>query len=199
VLDRFEFPGTDPAVRGRLEDELAQVGAVALHGRLAQVDPEAAARIIPTNGRRVVRALEVIELTGQPFSASLPAQEYVDPVTVQLGIDCPRPVLDDRIEERVRRMWEAGLVDEVRSLSTYGLREGRTASRALGYQQVLAHLAGECTEAEAFEATVTGTRRFARKQDAWFRKDPRISWVAWDDPRQVEAALAAVEEISRRA
>ena len=192
VVDRFEFPGTDPSVRARYEEDLASVGAVALHGRLAEVDPDAAARIIPTNGRRVVRALEVIELTGRPFAASLPAQEYVDPATVQIGIDCPRDVLDERIELRVRRMWDAGLVDEVRALTAHGLREGRTAGRALGYQQVLAFLAGECTEAEAFEATVAGTRRFARKQDSWFRKDPRIRWVGWDDPDRLGAAVAAV-------
>ena len=199
VLDRFEFPGTDPEVRGRYEEELAALGPATLHQRLAEIDPEAAARIIPTNGRRVVRALEVIELTGRPFTAALPAQEYADPETVQLGIDCPRPVLDQRIEERVRRMWDAGFVDEVRALETQGLRDGRTASRALGYQQVLAFLAGECTEGEAFDATVTGTRRFARKQDAWFRKDPRIHWVAWDDPRLLQAALGVVETVSRPA
>jgi tRNA dimethylallyltransferase len=192
VLDRFEFPGTDPEVRARYDRELASVGAVALHARLAEIDPEAAGRIIPTNGRRVVRALEVIELTGRPFSAALPAQEYADPATVQIGIDCPRPVLDQRIEERVRRMWAAGFVDEVRALEAHGLRDGRTASRALGYQQVLAFLAGQCTEEEAFTATVTGTRRFARKQDAWYRKDSRIHWVAWDDPDRVGAAVAAV-------
>jgi tRNA dimethylallyltransferase len=192
VLDRFEFPGTDPEVRQRYERELAAAGAVALHARLREVDPDAAARIIPTNGRRVVRALEVIELTGRPFTAALPAQEYADRATVQIGIDCPRPVLDQRIEERVRRMWDAGFVDEVRALEARGLREGRTASRALGYQQVLAFLAGECTEDEAFTATVAGTRRFARKQDAWFRKDPRIHWVGWDDPDRLEAAATAV-------
>jgi tRNA dimethylallyltransferase len=169
---------------------------VALHARLAEVDADAASRIIPTNGRRVVRALEVVELTGRPFSASLPVQEYADAATVQVGIDCPRPVLDERIEQRVRRMWHAGFVDEVRALSARGLREGRTAGRALGYQQVLAFLAGECTEAEALEATVTGTRRFARKQDAWFRKDPRIHWVSWDDPHLVQAATDAVRSLS---
>ena len=192
VIDRFEFPGTDPAVRARYEAELAELGAVALHARLAGIDPSAAGRIIPTNGRRVVRALEVIELTGRPFTASLPAQQYADPATVQVRIDCPRPVLDQRIEERVRRMWDAGFVDEVRALESRSLRQGRTASRALGYQQVLAFLAGECSEEEAFTATVTGTRRFARKQDAWFRKDPRIHWVAWDDPQRLDAAVAAV-------
>ncbi|CAA9373431.1 MAG: tRNA dimethylallyltransferase [uncultured Nocardioidaceae bacterium] len=192
VLDRFEFPGTDPAVRSRYEEQLAEVGPQALHARLAEVDPEAAGRILPLNGRRIVRALEVIELTGRPFSASLPALEYVDPATVQIGIDCPRAVLDERIEQRVRRMWDAGFVDEVRALAERGLREGRTASRALGYQQVLAHLSGEMTEVEALEATVNGTRRFARKQDAWFRKDPRIHWVDWDDPGVVESAVAVV-------
>ncbi|WP_148575114.1 tRNA (adenosine(37)-N6)-dimethylallyltransferase MiaA [Nocardioides caldifontis] len=192
VLDRFEFPGTDPAVRARLDAELAERGPLVLHRRLAERDPEAAAKILPSNGRRVVRALEVIELTGRPFSATLPRQEYADPATVQVGLDCPRPVLDERIEERVRRMWEAGLVDEVRALEQQGLREGLTASRALGYQQVLELLAGTCTEEEAFDATVRGTRKFARRQDSWFRKDPRIHWVAFDAPDRVEQAVAAV-------
>jgi tRNA dimethylallyltransferase len=187
VIDGFEFPGTEPELRARLDAELAEV------------DPVAAARIIPTNGRRVVRALEVVELTGRPFSATLPRQEYVDAATVQIGIDCPRPVLDGRIEERVRRMWEAGFVDEVRTLEGRGLRDGLTASRALGYQQLLEHLAGGCTEQEAFDATVTGTRRFARRQDAWFRKDPRITWVAWDDPDRVAGAVRAVQAVRRSA
>jgi tRNA dimethylallyltransferase len=199
VIDGFEFPGTEPELRARLDAELAAVGPVALHARLAEVDPVAAARIIPTNGRRVVRALEVVELTGRPFSATLPRQEYVDAATVQIGIDCPRPVLDGRIEERVRRMWEAGFVDEVRTLEGRGLRDGLTASRALGYQQLLEHLAGGCTEQEAFDATVTGTRRFARRQDAWFRKDPRITWVAWDDPDRLAGAVRAVQAVRRSA
>ncbi len=195
VLDRFEFPGTDETVRSGLESELAKAGAVALHRRLGEVDPIAAAQILPTNGRRVVRALEVIELTGKPFTASLPAREYAEPRTLQVGVECPRPVIHARIAERVRRMWDAGLVAEVRRLEARGLRRGRTASRALGYQQVLAHLAGECTEQEAFEATVTGTRRFARRQDAWFGRDHRITWVAWDDPERVESALDAVHAL----
>jgi tRNA dimethylallyltransferase len=195
VVDRFEFPGTEPELRARLAAELAEVGAPALHARLAEVDPAAAEAIIPSNGRRVVRALEVVELTGRPFSASLPQQEYADPATVQVGIDCPRPVLDERIEERVRRMWEAGFVEEVRALEARGLREGLTASRALGYQQLLDHLAGRCTEEQAFDATVAGTRRFVRRQDAWFRKDPRITWVAWDAPHRVAAAVRAVRAV----
>lgn len=192
VLDRFEFPGTDPAVRARLEQELAAVGPEALHRRLAELDPPAAERIIPTNGRRVVRALEVIEITGRPFSASLPALEYAVEGAHQVGVDIPRDVLDERIALRVERMWEAGFVEEVRRLADRGLREGRTANRALGYQQVLAFLDGEITEAEAKEQTITGTRRFARRQDSWFRKDPRITWVAWDDPDRVAKALAAI-------
>jgi tRNA dimethylallyltransferase len=111
---------------------------------------------------------------------------------VQVGVDCPRPVLDERIERRVRTMWDAGLVDEVRALVGRGLREGRTSSRALGYQQLLAHLAGESTEQEAFDATVSGTKRFARRQDSWFRKDPRIRWVAWDDPDRLRRAVEIV-------
>ena len=192
VLDGFEFPGTDPEVRARLEAELAEVGSGALHRRLAGVDPGAAARIEPANGRRVVRALEVGEITGRPFSASLPDPSYVYPGTVQVGVRIPRPVLDERIEQRVRRMWENGLVEEVRALARRGLRDGRTAKRALGYQQVLTFLDGDCTEAEALERTVVGTRRFARRQESWFVKDERITWVEWDDPARVEVAEAAV-------
>jgi tRNA dimethylallyltransferase len=193
VLDRFEFPGTEPEVRARLEAELDAVGSGELHRRLAGVDPEAAARIVPANGRRVVRALEVVEITGRPFSASLPDPTYVQEPTVQVGVRIPRPVLDERIELRVRRMWDAGLVEEVRRLAGAGLREGRTAHRALGYQQVLAFLDGECSEQEAFERTVFGTRRFARRQESWFHKDPRITWVDWDDPDRARVATAVVE------
>ena len=193
ILDRFEFPGTDPAVRERFEAELAEVGPQALHRRLATLDPAAAARIIPTNGRRVVRALEVIEITGRPFSASLPELTYAVEDAHQIGVDIPRDVLDERIALRVQRMWDAGFVEEVRRLADHGLREGRTANRALGYQQVLAFLDGEITEDEAKEQTVAGTRRFARRQDSWFRKDPRITWVAWDDPDRVAKALAAID------
>ncbi len=198
VIDRFEFPGTDEAVRGRLEADLARVGSLALHERLREVDPDAAAKVLPSNSRRVVRALEVVELTGRPFSASLPEQRYFHERTVQVGVRIPRPVLDERIEQRVRRMWDDGLVEEVRRLEERGLRDGRTASRALGYQQVLAFLAGETTEQAAFEATVVRTRQFARRQDAWFRKDPRIHWVSWDDPQIVRAALVGLSRPTGR-
>ena len=188
ILDRFEFPGTDPAVRHQLEEELAAVGPEAMHRRLTVVDTEAAARIIPANGRRVVRALEVIAITGRPFSATLPELRYFYDDAHQVGVDIPRPVLDARIALRVQRMWDAGFVEEVRRLADRGLRAGRTANRALGYQQVLDFLDGELTEEEAKEKTITGTRRFARRQDSWFRKDPRITWVGWDDPDRVEQA-----------
>ena len=195
VLDTFEFPGTDPTVRMALEVLLEAEGAAALHRRLQEVDPIAAAAIIPTNGRRVVRALEVVQITGRPFSATLPRLEYFYDHAVQVGVDIPRDVLDERIERRVRLMWEAGLVDEVRRLADAGLRAGRTAPRALGYQQVLAFLDGTISEDEAFEQTVAGTRRFARKQDAWFRKDPRITWVGWNDPDRAARAVSAVRTV----
>ena len=195
VLDRFEFPGTDEAVRGELQAELDRVGPVALHDRLRASDPEAAERILPENGRRVVRALEVIAITGRPFTASLPTMEYADPLSIQVGVDIDRPTLDLRIEQRVAEMFEAGFVAEVERLLAAGLADAPTASRAIGYREVAAHLAGELTLDEARERTVTATRRFARRQDSWFRKDPRIVWVRHDDPDRVEAAVRAVERL----
>jgi tRNA dimethylallyltransferase len=192
VLDRFDFPGTDPAVRARYEDRLTAEGPLLLHRELAAKDPEAADRIIETNGRRIVRALEVIELTGRLFSATLPSLTYFYDDAHQVGVDIPRDVLDERIALRVEHMWEQGFVAEVRRLEAAGLREARTASAALGYQQVLALLAGELTEREAKEQTIQGTRRFARRQDSWFRKDPRITWVQWDDPDRVGKALSSL-------
>jgi tRNA dimethylallyltransferase len=194
VVDRFEFPGTDPRVRAGLEAELQRVGSEALHARLAERDPEAAELILPSNGRRIVRALEVVELTGGPFTAALPTYEYAYPSVTQIGVDVPRDVLDRRIADRVDAMWGAGLVDEVRSLERRGLRTGRTASRALGYAQVLRFIAGECTEDEARTETVRATRRFARRQDSWFRKDPRVVWIPYDAPDLVAQALALIPD-----
>ncbi len=196
VLDEFDFPGTDPEVRDRLEAELARVGPAALHARLAELDPAAAEQVLPSNGRRVVRALEVVEITGRPFRAALPERSYHYPAAVQIGLDIDRATLEARIAERVRSMWAAGFVDEVRGLVAHGLRAGRTAPRALGYRQVLAFLDGELSEAEARERTITGTRRFARRQDSWFRKDPRITWVSCQDPDRVEKAIEAVGPVS---
>jgi len=191
VLDRMEFPGTDPEVRARLEAELDAVGSGVLHARLAVLDPAAAASILPSNGRRVVRALEVVEITGAAFTATLPEQVDVYP-SVQIGLDVPRPELDRRIDLRVERMWAAGLVDEVRGLVGAGLREGRTASRALGYAQVLRMLDGELSEAAAIEETQRATRRFARRQDTWFRRDPRVAWLPHDTNDLTTEALAAI-------
>ncbi|QQC91741.1 tRNA (adenosine(37)-N6)-dimethylallyltransferase MiaA [Streptomyces alfalfae] len=195
AVDHLEFPGTDPEVRARLEEELTLRGPGALHARLAAADPGAGRAILPSNGRRIVRALEVIEITGKPFTANLPGHDSVYD-TVQIGVDVARPELDERIATRVDRMWEAGLVDEVRTLAGQGLREGRTASRALGYQQVLAALAGECTEDEARAETVRATKRFARRQDSWFRRDPRVHWLsgaAADRGRLPGHAMALIE------
>ena len=196
ILDRFEFPATDPLVRGRLEAALAETGARALHARLAQVDPAAAAGMEPDNGRRVVRALEVIELTGGPYSGALPELTYADPLTVQIAIEIDRPTLDARIEQRVRHMFDQGFVAEVERLLSEGLADGVTASRAIGYRQVMAHLAGDLTQEQAQQQTVFATRRFARKQLGWWRKDPRIVWLDHDDPGLVEAALAAVRRVT---
>jgi tRNA dimethylallyltransferase len=167
VLDALEFPGTDPDVRARLEAELEEVGSGALHARLAQ-----------------------LEITGGPFTATLPEHRDVYP-SVQIGLDVPRPELDRRIDVRVERMWAGGLVDEVRRLLDAGLREGRTASRALGYAQVIRFLDGELTEEQALEDTQRATRRFARRQDTWFRRDERIVWLPYDADDLLARALVA--------
>ncbi|MCW0215545.1 MAG: tRNA (adenosine(37)-N6)-dimethylallyltransferase MiaA [Pseudonocardia sp.] len=182
VVDELEFPGTDPVVRGRLEAELAGVGAAALHRRLAEVDPVAAGAVLPSNGRRIVRALEVVELTGRPFSANLPGTRPPRYDAVLLGVDRDTAELDERIALRVDRMLAAGLVEETRALAGRGLREGRTAGRALGYQQVLAFLDGEYPLETAAEETVRRTRRFVRRQRSWFRRDRRIHWLDGADP-----------------
>jgi tRNA dimethylallyltransferase len=176
ALDDLHFPGTDSDIRVRLEAELARCGTAALHARLATLDPAAAAAILPSNGRRIVRALEVIEISGRPYTATLPGYDQAS-TAVQIGIALPRPELDQRIAARVERMWQAGFEAEVRRLVADGLRQGKTASRALGYQQVLRHLDGDCTLDEARAETVRATRRFARRQESWFRRDSRVSWL----------------------
>ncbi len=193
VIDRLDFPGTDADVRGRWEAELAARGAEALHALLAERDPDAAAQILPSNGRRIVRALEVIELTGEPFAATLPPFESIYPEVVLIGLDVPRDVLDARIAERVDHMIAAGFLDEVRSLVPHGLAGSPTASRALGYRQMLECLDGSLAADEAREATIAGTRAFARRQDRLFRKDPRIHWLAYDSPTLADDALALAE------
>ncbi len=191
ALDHLQIPPTDPKVRARLEREAEQFGGPALHARLAAADPAAAARILSGNVRRVVRALEVVELTGRPFSATLPEPRYLRP-TVQVGLRAERPVLDERIDQRVRRMWDAGLLSEVEQLLARGLREGRTASRAVGYAQALAQLDGRLDEREAQDDTARLTRRLARRQESWFGRDPRITWLDSGAPGLLDDALRAV-------
>jgi tRNA dimethylallyltransferase len=196
ALDRLDIPPTERTVRARLEAELADVGVDVLRARLVRLDPAAAAGIEPRNGRRIVRALEVVELTGRPFSASLPTREHLLP-TVVLGLAADRSRLDERINQRVQRMWHLGLLDEVETLVAQGLRDGRTASKALGYSQVLAHLDGTMTPEEAQDSTATATRRYARRQESWFRADPRVIWLPHDAPDVVDQALAAVGAAGR--
>jgi tRNA dimethylallyltransferase len=193
VVDELSFPGTDPIVRAGLEAELDEVGPGELHRRLAELDPAAAAAVLPSNGRRIVRALEVIEITGRPFSAQLPVPGPPRYGAVLLGLELATEVLDRRIERRVARMFDAGLVAEVRALAEVGLRDGRTASRAVGYQQVLNALDAGHGPEWAAEETAKATRRLVRRQRSWFRRDGRIHWVdAEDDP--VGAALRALHD-----
>jgi tRNA dimethylallyltransferase len=196
LLDRMDFPGTDPAVRGDLEARAEREGVRALHTELERLDPQAAASIGPRNTRRIVRALEVIAITGRPFTANLPRQEYVRPA-VQIGLDCDRATLDVRVGGRVERMWAEGLVDEVRGLASpaqggTGAGLGTTASRAVGYAEVLPLLRGEADDATVREQITTGTRRLARKQMGWFGRDPRIQWLDASAPDLLDQALAVI-------
>ena len=177
TLDDIEFPPTDPATRARLEERAAEHGAAALHRELARSDPEAAATIGAQDARRIVRALEVGELTGRPFAAFLPRPHYLDPGTIQLGLRWDRPVLHERIARRVHRMVEQGLLAEIAGLREHGLDRGLTARRAIGYEQGIAVLEGTMSCQEAIEATIVGTRRLVRKQDTWFRRDQRVQWL----------------------
>jgi tRNA dimethylallyltransferase len=192
VVDDLEFPGTDPALRAELEAELAEHGSAALHTRLAAVDPAAAEVVLPSNGRRIVRALEVVALTGKPFPARLPTSGAPRYDAVLLGIDRSTDELDLRVARRVARMFASGLVEETRGLLARGLREGPTASRALGYQQVVAALDGAGDLATAAAETVVATRRFVRRQRSWFRRDRRIHWLDGAGPDPIGDALRHV-------
>jgi tRNA dimethylallyltransferase len=187
ALDVLEFPGTDPALRRRLEAEYAAQGPGPLLARLRDVDPVSAARV--SDARRIIRALEVQQLTGRPFSSFMPQREYYQPA-VQIGLAVDREQLRERLAQRVHAMVDHGLLEEVRQLDAAGLRRGKTASRALGYSQFLKVLDGSATVPEAAEETIIATRQFARRQLTWFRADPRISWLDWQDPELVTKALA---------
>lgn len=187
ALDVLEFPGTDPSVRARLEEELAARGSSAMLEQLRGVDPTSAARL--SDARRIIRALEVYELTGRPFSSFMPQREHFQPA-VQVGLGVDREVLRERLATRVHGMVDRGLLEEVRQLDARGLRSGKTASRALGYSQFLKVIDGGATVEQAAEETIVATRQFARRQLTWFRADPRIQWLDWQDPDLVEKAVA---------
>lgn len=186
VVYDFQFPGTDPAIRARLEQELLHRGPGLLHRDLVSVDPEAAAAIGPHNGRRLVRALEVVELTGAPFGSGLPAESDHWMPTTSLGLSTPRELLVERLDARVATMWSEGLVTEAEALEADGL--GVTASRAIGYAQAIAQLREVITEPEAIEQTRALTRKYARRQVGWFRRYPQTTWLDSDDPDRVAAA-----------
>ncbi|MCW2301127.1 tRNA dimethylallyltransferase [Rhodococcus erythropolis] len=194
LLDEWSFPATDPEVRAKWEAVLADGGVGAVHTALVAADPVAAASILPTDGRRMVRALEVVELTGLPFAASAP--QIGDPRwgTRILGVDRDTEELDTRIRLRTELMFSGGLVDEVADLVEQGLREGVTAPRAIGYAQVLAHFDGEYDLAEALERTFIGTRRYVRRQRSWFRRDARVHWLDGADSELARSAFAALAD-----
>ncbi len=199
LLDEWAFPTTDPEVRARWEARLADVGVAELHSELALVDADAASSILPTDARRIVRALEVVELTGQPFAASAPTIGEPRWGTVIVGLDWDTALLDERLVRRTSAMFDDGLVDEVLTLRGRGLHEGVTASRALGYAQVLAALGdggGADALAEAKERTFVGTRRYVRRQRSWFRRDHRIHWLDGCGAGNVDAALGFWRDVS---
>jgi tRNA dimethylallyltransferase len=181
LINTFEFPGRDEALRAQLEQDLIDLGPAAMHKRLELLDETAASRIEPQNGRRIVRALEIVMITGEPFAASLPDQfESFLPV-LEIGLNSAREHLVERLAQRVKDMWAAGLVDEVQGLEDKGIRESKTASQAIGYSQALASIDGRLTEDEAIAETILLTQRYARRQMSWFRRDPRIHWFDYQD------------------
>jgi tRNA dimethylallyltransferase len=179
ILDELNFPDTDPVVRAELELEFATKGIAPLFERLEKLDPAAALAIDKANSRRVIRALEVIKITGKPFTANLPREESSRyPYAKQFGLVMDRDSLSERISLRVDRMWEKGFVQEVKKLLTAGIMQGTTAQRALGYAQVIAQIEGKVTQEEAQEETKRATRQYARRQETWFSRDERITWIS---------------------
>ncbi len=196
ILDDLNFPDTDPVVRASLELELATIGLGALYERLEKLDPAAAIAIDRANARRVIRALEVIKITGKPFTANLPREassRYPD--AIQFGLAVAREELTARIAVRVDRMWEQGFVDEVDQLMAAGITTGRTAQLALGYSQIIAMRNGLMSEEAAKEETKISTRQYARRQETWFTRDERISWISPEQPR-LEYVMKSLEELN---
>ncbi len=183
ILDEMNFPDTDPVVRAQLELQAVEMGGDVLHARLAELDPVAAIAIPKENVRRVIRALEVIEITGSPYTANLPREgSHRYPKAIQIGLELDRELLDPRIDARVEKMWDLGLVEEVRDLIGNGLLDGKTARRAIGYAQVISMAEGLITDVEAKEETKLATRQYARRQETWFKRDERIHWIAPASP-----------------
>jgi tRNA dimethylallyltransferase len=194
VLNRFEFPARDAELRAKLENDLAELGPHEMHRRLQALDPIAASRIIPENGRRTVRAIEIISLTGEPFAAALPdVPEDWQPV-LEIGINGEREDLRERLRLRVINMWQSGLLQEVRGLEPSGIRVGKTSSRAIGYAQALSQLDGLITEREAIDDTVRLTQKYARRQMSWFRRDKRIHWLDYQDANYKSEAFDLVDQ-----
>ncbi|MFM6971245.1 MAG: tRNA (adenosine(37)-N6)-dimethylallyltransferase MiaA [Rhodoluna sp.] len=194
VLNNFEFPERDNDLRAELEAQLLEVGPHEMHRKLRELDPIAADRIIPENGRRTVRALEIVMLTGEPFAAALPeVPEDWQPV-LEIGINGAREDLVLRLEKRVHKMWQSGLLDEVRALIPLGIRDGKTSSRAIGYAQAIAQIDGEISEAEAIADTVRLTQKYARRQMSWFRRDKRIHWLDYQDEQMLNKASVLVAD-----
>ena len=194
VLNMFEFPARDEVLRAKLEQELIDLGPHEMHRRLKSLDPVAASRIIPENGRRSVRAIEIVTLTGEPFAAALPdVPDDWQPV-LEIGINGDRDDLRGRLEARVHKMWDQGLIDEVRALEPQGIRQGKTSSVAIGYAQALKQIDGEMTESEAIADTVRLTQKYARRQMSWFRRDKRIQWLDYQDPEATAKALVLVDD-----
>lgn len=194
LLNTFEFPARDESLRADLEADLIEHGSNELHRRLSSLDPSAASRIDPLNGRRVVRALEIVTITGEPFAASLPDQTESWQPVLEIGLNSERSHLVARLEARARNMWQRGLLAEVESLLPLGIREGKTSSRAIGYAQALSQLDGKISEQEAIAQTAQLTARYARRQMSWFRRDERINWLDYQDPQLKQRAFDLVDE-----
>jgi len=194
ALNTFEFPERDELIRAELENELEKFGSHALHRKLAALDPLAASRIDPENGRRVVRALEIVTITGEPFAAALPEKTESWQPVLEIGLNSERAHLVERLAQRVEKMWQQGIVEEAESLIPHGIREGKTSSRAIGYAQAIAQLDGELTREEAVTATTQLTQRYARRQMSWFRRDDRIYWQDYQEPRLLANVVELIEK-----
>ena len=194
VLNNFEFPVRDKDLRAQLEQELVELGPAAMHQKLAELDSIAATRIEPENGRRIVRALEIVTLTGEPFAAALPDEIDSWQEVLEIGLRMERELLVARLAERVRGMWSAGMVEETEALISKGLRESVTAGYAIGYAQALAQLDGELSQEQAIESTTKLTQKYARRQMSWFKRDTRINWLDALDPEVTNLAIALVRK-----